>query len=494
MLFSKLLTMAVMASTSMVAYAKTYNTESIKRTHLGKISYGMIIFMANKSIVKLTLVLAAPAEIYQCQVPGTVALTFDDSPYKYTSGLLDLLESYDAKATFFVTGNNLEKGAIDNPSNGWDIILKDADKRGHQLGSHTWSHSDLSKLQKAAVRDEMLRLESAFVSILGKFPTYMRPPFSSCDYECTLVMEDLGYHITSFDLDTNDYNNAAPVNIQTSKNIVSAAIEGADPKAANFLYISHDIVEQSATNLTKFTLDLLKRKGFKAVTLGECLGDAPENWYREYSGSTIAGSSTTTSAFSSTEAAEIHSTLNPLASSGSKDTLNGTLTVPVTATSTLIRSTGTTTLQPGDSANTGTILMRPTITITKSPSTVTLIHTPTHTITITTKPPSSNKPFLTSNDSLQTSTSMSPKPIVQASRSAQMSPVAPISSAASSSFEPIASNTSIALVGTAPASSDYALPTGMGSYLGGNSTGISLSIPTDGLCNPPTPAPCRTQS
>jgi peptidoglycan/xylan/chitin deacetylase (PgdA/CDA1 family) len=42
------------------------------------------------------------ADIYSCATPGTVALTFDDGPWIYTSELLDLLNQYNAKATFFV--------------------------------------------------------------------------------------------------------------------------------------------------------------------------------------------------------------------------------------------------------------------------------------------------------------------------------------------------------------------------------------------------------
>lgn len=44
--------------------------------------------------------------IYDCLVAGDMALTFDDGPANYTSHILDLLDQYNAKATFFITGNN----------------------------------------------------------------------------------------------------------------------------------------------------------------------------------------------------------------------------------------------------------------------------------------------------------------------------------------------------------------------------------------------------
>lgn len=46
--------------------------------------------------------------IFHCNKPGMIALTFDDGPFDWTSALLDLLKSYDAKATFFITGKQCE--------------------------------------------------------------------------------------------------------------------------------------------------------------------------------------------------------------------------------------------------------------------------------------------------------------------------------------------------------------------------------------------------
>lgn len=71
--------------------------------------------------------------ITRCTQPGTVALTFDDGPYIYTSQILNTLKSNGMPATFFVNGDN------------WANILSDSSKalvrrmlaEGHQIGSHT---------------------------------------------------------------------------------------------------------------------------------------------------------------------------------------------------------------------------------------------------------------------------------------------------------------------------------------------------------------------
>lgn len=71
------------------------------------------------------------ALINQCVVPGTVALTFDDGPFSYTSDLLEILSAYGAPATFFLNGHCL--GDVYYNS---DIVQRIVNE-GHQLGSHT---------------------------------------------------------------------------------------------------------------------------------------------------------------------------------------------------------------------------------------------------------------------------------------------------------------------------------------------------------------------
>jgi peptidoglycan/xylan/chitin deacetylase (PgdA/CDA1 family) len=54
-----------------------------------------------------------------CKNDKQIALTFDDGPFNFTMHLLDVLASYGAKATFFVTGNNMGKGQIDIEETGY---------------------------------------------------------------------------------------------------------------------------------------------------------------------------------------------------------------------------------------------------------------------------------------------------------------------------------------------------------------------------------------
>lgn len=160
------------------------STSSIPRPQLGKIKYGGL-------------------GVYSCTNKNVVALTFDDGPYIYTSAILDVLKAYNAKATFFITGNNMGKGEIDDVATGYPQIIQRMYAEGHQIAAHTWTHQNLSALTDTQRENQMYYLEMALQNILGFFPTYMRPPFSACNAACQATMLKLGYHAIYFNLDSS---------------------------------------------------------------------------------------------------------------------------------------------------------------------------------------------------------------------------------------------------------------------------------------------------
>lgn len=239
-------------------------TEKVPRPKVGSVSYG-------------------PNIIRSCAVPGTVALTFDDGPREYTSELLDLLEKYHANATFFVTGNNGGKGSVDDPDLPWGDLIRRMQHNGHQIASHTWTHQDLSKITHEQRMEQLLKNEMALRNILGAFPTYMRPPYSSCSAEsgCLADLGALGYHIVLYDIDTSDYSHDSPSTIQVSKDIFNDALAPWKAIDKSWMIIAHDVHEQTVHNLTEHMLRSIDDHGYRAVTVGQCLNDPEEFWYRE---------------------------------------------------------------------------------------------------------------------------------------------------------------------------------------------------------------------
>ncbi|KAG9238618.1 carbohydrate esterase family 4 protein [Amylocarpus encephaloides] len=263
------------------------NTSTIPRTKLGSVLYGS-------------------SGIYDCSFAGDVALTFDDGPYIFTGKILDLLKQYNASATFFVTGNNNGKGQIDSASTPWPALVRRMFDENHQIASHTWSHADLCTITSTQRMNEMYKNEMAIRNVVGSIPTYMRPPYSSCnagrliciseistitdmkiECGCEADMEALGYHVTYFDLDTSDYLNDSPQLISNSQTIFDNALTSKSPATDDFLVIAHDIHNQTSEVLVEHMLKGLTSKGYRPVTIGQCLGDDKANWYRTDTATTL---------------------------------------------------------------------------------------------------------------------------------------------------------------------------------------------------------------
>ncbi|GAA0138182.1 hypothetical protein YSY43_50230 [Paenibacillus sp. YSY-4.3] len=97
------------------------------------------------------------------------ALTFDDGPDPvYTSQLLDLLQKYEAKATFFVVGSNAEK---------YPDLIKRMHEDGHLIGIHNYVHKTNWLMGPAAVKKQIQRTNKIIHDIIGSNTHYYRPPW-----------------------------------------------------------------------------------------------------------------------------------------------------------------------------------------------------------------------------------------------------------------------------------------------------------------------------
>ncbi|KAL8408477.1 hypothetical protein RB594_007059 [Gaeumannomyces avenae] len=234
------------------------DTSSVPRPPIGDLPYGV--------------------ELKHCRVNGTVALTFDDGPYIYTNEALDILGRNGVKATFFIVGANGGKGQINDPASGYAPIIKRMWDAGHQIASHTWSHQDMTTLSKQQRRDQIVKNEIAIASILGVLPTYFRPPYAKLNSDVLSDLQELGYHVTNYDVDTRDWE-GSPAN---SRSAYLSALSSRNPVSSSFLCIAHDIQERTVHGgLVQYMIDEARRLNYNLVTIGECMGDPRGNWYRD---------------------------------------------------------------------------------------------------------------------------------------------------------------------------------------------------------------------
>lgn len=116
---------------------------------------------------------------------STLALTFDDGPNPaVTPGLLDLLERYEAHATFFLMGSRVRA---------FPALTREVTARGHVLGNHTETHPNLTFLSANKLHEELGRCHEAIESVAGYKPRWTRPPFGFRGPGLSGVVREMGY-------------------------------------------------------------------------------------------------------------------------------------------------------------------------------------------------------------------------------------------------------------------------------------------------------------
>ena len=176
-----------------------------------------------------------------------IAITFDDGPGDYTDKLLDALEKYHSKATFFILGNRV---------NTYKKQLKRAYNLGMEIGSHSYSHKNLKISSKATIKAEISKTRDAVNKIIGQNPTLFRPPYGN--YNKT-VQKYVKAPMIYWSVDTEDWKHKNAKYV--SKYILNNA-------GKNQIILLHDIHPTSVDGFIK-ALPKLRKKGYELVTVSE---------------------------------------------------------------------------------------------------------------------------------------------------------------------------------------------------------------------------------
>ncbi|AXG81782.1 polysaccharide deacetylase family protein [Streptomyces paludis] len=197
----------------------------------------------------------APKRSVDCLAVKCVALTFDDGPGQYTEELLKHLAEYNARATFFLVGRNAEL----QPG-----VVKELVAGGHELGSHSWEHRDLSKMSAGEVRADLDRTDAAINKITGSDPTVMRPPYGAHNATVDGATE-LPMILWSVDTEDWKYHDSAKVSTTVTSTVRPGGI-----------VLMHDIHATSVAAVPGM-LEKLKADGYEFVTVSELYGpDGPK--------------------------------------------------------------------------------------------------------------------------------------------------------------------------------------------------------------------------
>jgi len=180
-------------------------------------------------------------------------VTFDDGPTpEITNWTLDLLKQYNAKATFFCIGSNIEK---------YPDIFQNIIKNGHAIGNHTQHHVKGWKTKTKTYIKETLEAEKNINKYYQNKPYLFRPPYGQIKPKQGKKLMRLGYKIIMWDVLSFDWQKEISGE-DCLKNVLSKSKAGS-------IIVFHDSIKASKNMMYALpkVLDYFNEKGFKFKSL-----------------------------------------------------------------------------------------------------------------------------------------------------------------------------------------------------------------------------------
>lgn len=172
----------------------------------------------------------------------------DNVPY-----ILDLLDTYDLKITFFVTG----LFAKNNPG-----LIRDMAARGHEIGNHSWSHPSFYKLTEDEMLSQLTRAGERIEALSGSAPTLFRPPKGDCNARVRTVVNAAGYQVIRWTHECHD--SRADASRQNSLRFATKDMRGGS------IILSHVDADCTVLALPDI-LNFYRDNGFRVVKVSELL-------------------------------------------------------------------------------------------------------------------------------------------------------------------------------------------------------------------------------
>lgn len=176
-----------------------------------------------------------------------VAFTFDDGPSYNTIKIVNTLVKYDSKATFFLVGNQIEKYAKT-----MDVLVKN----GMDIGNHTYSHKELTKLRDKEILKEIDLTNEVIYNKTGIKPMFLRPSYGAMNKRIKKLST---MPIIVWNIDTLDwkYHNSNKIKDKILKYVSDGDI-----------ILMHDTYV-ATLNAIEMVIPELKKQGYKIVSVSE---------------------------------------------------------------------------------------------------------------------------------------------------------------------------------------------------------------------------------
>lgn len=178
---------------------------------------------------------------------GTIALTFDDGPSSFTDRILDCLEKNNARATFFMVGEEIKN---------FPEAVTRMEALGCELGNHSYKHTDFTTLSPEDMSAEVAAVDELLVGIAGHGATVLRPPYGSVNDS---VRATIGTPMILWSIDTLDWET------KDAEKTVDTVMENVKDGS---VILMHDIYSTTA-DAVEILVPQLISAGYELVTVHE---------------------------------------------------------------------------------------------------------------------------------------------------------------------------------------------------------------------------------
>ncbi|QXM05558.1 polysaccharide deacetylase family sporulation protein PdaB [Crassaminicella indica] len=147
-----------------------------------------------------------------------IAISFDAAwGDQYTDGILDILDKYNVKTTFFLVGFWVDK---------YPDMVKKIHEKGHDIGNHSSTHPHMSKLSVEQISKELNETGEKIEKITAKKPILFRPPFGDYNNQLIDTAKENGYYTIQWDVDSLDWKELGvqPVVDRVTRNVKNGSI------------------------------------------------------------------------------------------------------------------------------------------------------------------------------------------------------------------------------------------------------------------------------
>lgn len=201
--------------------------------------------------LRMAYSLACQLSAYPAKFPKYIALSFDDGPNTVTTPkVLDVLEEYGVRASFFVVGQNIDKSTAK--------VMQRAFNLGCDIENHSYSHPSMSGLTSTEIREEVNKTSELIENYIGVSPRYFRPPYIDHNERMHKSI-DLTF-ICGYSCE--DYE--PKVSAQMRIDRILSTVKDGD------ILLLHDMEGNDATvEALKTVIPELKKRGFEFVTVPE---------------------------------------------------------------------------------------------------------------------------------------------------------------------------------------------------------------------------------